>query len=158
MSRSALARIREPGVEEEVVPAWPPSQVCAAVLEAVLAVGQGRTDAGGTLARADSLVRAGWWAMGRMNLILAQLWEAEGEVAQALAAVRRREYDDPDGLNYLATCLRTEGRLAALAGDRDGAVRAYTHYLALVNRPEPRVQPVVMQVREELARLVGEVR
>jgi tetratricopeptide (TPR) repeat protein len=157
-AQRALVRIREPGVEEEVVPAWPPSQVCAAVLEAVLAVGQGRTDAGGTLARADSLVRAGWFAMEGMNLILAQLWEAEGDVARALAAVRRREYDDPVGAAYLATYLRTEGRLAALAGDGDGAVRAYTHYLALVNRPEPRVQPIVMQVREELARLVGEVR
>jgi hypothetical protein len=37
-------------------------------------------------------------------------------------------------------------------------VRAYTHYLALVTRPEPRVQPLVTQVREELARLVGEGR
>jgi hypothetical protein len=156
-AQRALARLREPGVEEQVFPAWPPSQVCAAVVEASEAVGRGRADAGIALARADSLVRAGWIATMHLNLILARLWEAQGDVSRALAAVRRRMYDDPEGPSYLATGLRMEGRLAALAGDRDGAVRAYTHYLALVNRPEPRVQPLVAQVREELARLVGEV-
>ncbi|HEX6432820.1 MAG TPA: hypothetical protein VFZ87_01190 [Gemmatimonadales bacterium] len=35
-------------------------------------------------------------------------------------------------------------------------MRAYSHYLKLVNRPEPRVQPLVAQVKGELARLVGE--
>jgi hypothetical protein len=101
-------------------------------------------------------VSAGWFAIAPLNLILARLWEAEGDLPRALGAVRRLEYDDPDGPAFLATRLRTEGRLATLAGDRDAAVRAYTHYLALVNRPEPRVQPLVEQVREELTRLVGE--
>jgi hypothetical protein len=94
--------------------------------------------------------------MAPVNLILARLWEAEGDLPRALGTVRRFEYDDPVGASYLTTRLRTEGRLAALAGDRDAAVRAYTHYLKLVNQPEPRVQPLVAQVREELARLVGE--
>jgi predicted negative regulator of RcsB-dependent stress response len=91
-----------------------------------------------------------------MNLILTRLWEAQGNLQRALAAVRRFEYDDPVGASYLATRLRTEGRIAAVAGDRDAAVRAYTQYLKLVNRPEPRVQPIVAEVREELAQLVGE--
>jgi serine/threonine-protein kinase len=155
-AQRARARLLEPGVEEHIFPAWPPAQVCAAVLEASVAVGRGRSDARIALGRADSLVRAGWIADVFMNLILARLWETEGDMSRALAAVRRRQYDDPDGPAYLATGLRMEGRLAALAGDRDAAVRAYTHYLALVNRPEPRVQPLVAQVREELARLVGE--
>jgi serine/threonine-protein kinase len=155
-AQRALAQLREPGVEEQGFPAWPPGKVCAAVLEASEAVVRGRADAGIALAQADSLVREGWIATMFMNLILAQLWETEGDLSRALAAVRRRQYDDPDGPAHLATGLRMEGRLAALAGDRDGAVRAYTHYLALVNRPEPRVQPLVAQVRQELGRLVGE--
>jgi eukaryotic-like serine/threonine-protein kinase len=154
-AQRALAQLREPGVEEQVFPAWPPGKVCAAVLEAFEAVVRGRADAGIALARADSLVREGWIATMFLNLILAQLWETEGDLSRALAAVRRRQYDDPDGPAHLATGLRMEGRLAALAGDRDGAMRAYTHYLALVNRPEPRVQPLVAQVREELGRLVA---
>jgi tetratricopeptide (TPR) repeat protein len=152
----ALARMRDPGVPEDVVPSWPPRQVCAAVLEAARAVGRKRPDPTPALARADSLVSLGWFAMAPMNLVLTRLWEADGDLSRALAAVRRFEYDDPVGAAYLATRLRTEGRLATLAGDKKAAVRAYTHYLALVNRPEPRIQPIVNQVRQELGRLVGE--
>jgi tetratricopeptide (TPR) repeat protein len=153
----ARARLLEPGVYDQIFPAWPPAHVCAAVLGASVAVGRGQSDARIALARADSLVRAGWIADIIFNLILARLWETEGDMSRALAAVRRRQYDDPDGAAYLATGLHMEGRLAALAGNRDAAVRAYTHYLALVNRPEPQVQPLVAQVRQDLARLVGEV-
>ncbi len=46
--------------------------------------------------------------------------------------------------------LREEGRLAALTGDRDGAIRAYRHYLALRSEAEPALQPEVKRVREEL--------
>jgi tetratricopeptide (TPR) repeat protein len=153
-----MERMLEPGAEEEVVPAWAPSQVCAAVIDASIAVGRKRTNARPVLARADSLVSVGWFASAPLNLILARLWEAEGDLPRALRAVRRCEYDDPAGPAYLGTRLRTEGRVAALAGDRDAAVRAYTHYLKLVNRPEPRIQPLVAEVRQELARLVGEER
>ena len=52
--------------------------------------------------------------------------------------------------------IREEGRVAALTGDRAGAVRAYEHYLALRSDPEPALRPEVERVRAELARLVGE--
>jgi hypothetical protein len=152
----AVARMRVPGAAEDVVPAWPPAEVCAAVVEAAVAVGEKRADARSAVARADSLVTLGWFAMAPLNLVLTRLWEAVGDLPRALGAVRRFEYDDPVGAAYLATRLRVEGRLAALAGDRQAAVRAYTHYLGLVNQPEFRVQPLVKQVRQELARLVGE--
>ena len=155
-AQRAVAKMLEPGIDEDVGPAWAPSQVCTSVIEASIAVGRRRTDARPALARADSLVSAGWFASAPLNLVMARLWEAGGDVPRALAAVRRYEYDDPVGATYLATRLRTEGRLAALAGDRDAAVRAYSHYLKLVNRPEPRAQPLVAQVKAELARLVGE--
>jgi hypothetical protein len=54
-----------------------------------------------------------------------------------------------------AYCLREEGRLAALLGDREGAIKAYSHYLALRYNPEPAVKPEVDRVR---AQLVGEPR
>jgi hypothetical protein len=57
-----------------------------------------------------------------------------------------------------AYCLREEGRLAALLGDREGAIKAYSHYLALRYNPEPAVKPEVDRVRAELAQLVGEPR
>jgi hypothetical protein len=53
---------------------------------------------------------------------------------------------------------REEGRLAALVGDREAAIKAYTHYLALRYQPEPSVKPEVDRVRAELAQLVGESR
>jgi serine/threonine-protein kinase len=152
----ALTRMREPGVPEAIVPAWPPAEVCASVLEAAMAVGRKRADARSALVRADSLVTLGWFAIAPLNLVLTRLWETEGDLVRALAAVRRFEYDDPIGAAYLATRLRTEGRLASAAGDPDASVRAYRHYLALVNRPEPRIEPQVTQVRAELAALVGE--
>jgi hypothetical protein len=52
--------------------------------------------------------------------------------------------------------LREEGRLAALAGDTAGAVRAYRQYLVLMAHPEPAVAPRVERIRAELARLEGQ--
>ena len=46
--------------------------------------------------------------------------------------------------------------LAALTGDREGAIRAYNHYLELRSDPELEVVPEVEAVRAELALLVGE--
>ena len=58
----------------------------------------------------------------------------------------------------LAYCRREEGRLAALVGDRAGAIDAYSQYLAMRYNPEPSVKPEVDRVRAELAGLVGEAR
>jgi serine/threonine protein kinase len=71
------------------------------------------------------------------------------EVAAALAAVRRRSMGLAPFPHHV-TYLREEGRLAALAGDRDGAIRAYRHYLALRSEVDPALQPEIRRVREEL--------
>ena len=133
---------------------------CAILLEAWLAVATGIPEAGAVLARLDSAMLA-WPVLDDQaiatNLVIARLQEARGNLAGALAAVRRRLYGGffP---RYLSTYLREEGRLAALTGDRDGAIRAYQHYLALRSDPEPALRPEAARVRAELASLLGEAR
>jgi hypothetical protein len=46
--------------------------------------------------------------------------------------------------------------LAALTGDRAGAIRAYRHYLDLRGEAEPALQPQGRQVRAELEALERE--
>jgi len=73
-----------------------------------------------------------------------------GDLPHALAIVRRH------GLfwnQFLSTQLREEGRLAALVGDREGAIHAYRHYIALRADAEPSLRPSVERARAELARL-----
>ena len=82
------------------------------------------------------------------SLIAARLHEARGDVRGALDALRRL-----DGVYFLSTKLREEGRLAAQVGDRAGAIRAYRHYLALRSAPEPALRPEVERVRAALRRL-----
>jgi hypothetical protein len=49
-----------------------------------------------------------------------------------------------------STFLREEGRLAALIGDRQSALRAHRIYLALRTAPEPAVASEVARVRSAL--------
>jgi hypothetical protein len=131
---------------------------CAILLEAVLAGAEKWPNAGEYLQRLDSLMLTGppyrelhqsW------NLVIARLKEAVGDHQGALAATRRRLYFYAEPL-FLAPYLREEGRLAALTGDRAGAIKAYRHYLALRAHPEPALRPQVEQVRAQLARLVDD--
>jgi len=89
------------------------------------------------------------------NLMLAQMLRRYGEPALALAAVRRRHYGEPAG-EYVALpeYLREEGRLAAQLGDTAGAIRAYRHYLALRENPDPPWRAPWDSVRAELAAMV----
>jgi serine/threonine-protein kinase len=128
---------------------------CGVLLEALLAAAEHRSDAGEEFGRLDSLLTAGGGLSG-WTMQVARWREAQGDLRGALRATRRRPgYFPPLTLSY---CLRQEGRLAALVGDRDGAIKAYTHYLALRYNPEPSIKPEVDRVRAELAQLVGEPR
>jgi hypothetical protein len=154
--------------------------ICTSLLEAKLAAASGAAGAGAALDRLDALIRSGPGGQRSgaavaftlspayvrstvgispcgfedfVNLEVARLRERQGDLRAALAAVRRRSYAY-HLTDYLATHLREEGRLAALAGDSAGAVRAYGHYLALRSNAEPAVRPSVEVVRRELAKLV----
>jgi hypothetical protein len=155
--------------------------VCATLLEAKLATASGATGAAAALDRLDSLIRSGPGGSRNGppvsftlspayvrstvgispvgfedfgNLEVARLRERQGDRRAALAAVRRRPYAY-HLTDYLAPHLREEGRLAALTGDRSGAVKAYRHYLALRSDPEPALRQEVEAVRAELTKLSG---
>ena len=128
---------------------------CHVMLEALLAAAEHRPDAGAAYGRLDSLLLLGGTPPGWV-VIAAKWHEAQGDTKGALRTIRRRAgYDEFWNLSYL---LREEGRLAALVADREGAIEAYSHYLALRYDPEPSVKPEVDRVRAELAQLVGEPR
>jgi tetratricopeptide (TPR) repeat protein len=135
---------------------YPGDRLCALILGALLAV---TADSARRAAAAEELESfllgtgvIGGPAYEYANLVLARVHEARGDARAALAAVRRRGGRHPWGL-YLSTYLREEGRLAAQVGDREGAIAAYRHYLALRSEPEPRLHAGVAQVAQELARL-----
>ncbi|MEP7325886.1 MAG: hypothetical protein ABI836_08060 [Gemmatimonadota bacterium] len=87
------------------------------------------------------------------NVVTGLIFETLGDPERAFAAVRRRAVWWTQYQPYLATQLREEGRLAALAGHRDRAIESYRQYLALRTNPEPEMVAEVEQVRGELRRL-----
>lgn len=133
--------------------------ICKAILDAQLAAGLHQPDALTSLTRLDSLMINAYPAGGPYlvlagNLTASRLFENAGNLPAALAAVRRRTYlHDSFGAAGLSTMLREEGRLAALTGDREEAIRAYQHYLRLRRNAEPRLAPQVAEVRRALAEL-----
>ncbi len=135
------------------------SRLCAELLEAWRAQSLERPDARARLERLDSLLATGPSTAfsEQADFAAARLLEAAGDRNGALRAVRRRPIN-VNGPPRLSAHLREEGRLAALTGDRDGAIAAYRHFLYLQSDPEPAVRPEVERVRAELARLVDETR
>jgi serine/threonine protein kinase len=131
---------------------------CAAVLDAAMATRAGRPDARILADRADSLLLRHSPSrrrdMNRVQLVLARTFDALGDPQAGLRVIRRRQPNNP--AYFLATILAEEGRLAARAGDRDGAVRAYRHYLVLRTDPDPELAAEVQQIREQLATLRAE--
>jgi eukaryotic-like serine/threonine-protein kinase len=130
----------------------------AQILDAQIAALAHRPDALARLRELDSVLQSAPTAgefepLG--NIIAARLWHGRGDDTRALAAVKRQLTGL--GLQPInVTALRDEGRYAALAGDREGAIRAYRHYLTLRSDPEPAVRSKVEEVRAELAALERE--
>ncbi len=156
----AAARLRQAAEPRDGARLVRNAHLCAMLLEAGAATLAGQPDARRLVERVDSAMRRGprnigeTWLSPTENLLIGRMFAALGDPARGLAAVRRGGHFDNDQL--VSTYRREEGRLAALAGDREGAIRAYNRYLELMADPEPAVQPVVDEVKQELARLVGE--
>ena len=102
---------------------------------------------------ADSLLQGREDVAAWAWLELARLYEGQGRVDRALRAVRRRylPLGEPEA-GGLAESFRMEGRLAALADDKVGALRAYQNYLRLRFDPEPSRVPQLDSVRAEIGR------
>ena len=128
--------------------------VCPMAIEAWAASIQRRPDAKTLIDRFDSTMsHLPMDADGVIgNLLVARLRLGSADTAAALRALRRRSYS-LSSLFYLATTLRQEGQLAAATGDRKGAIRAYTHYLALRAAPEEPLKREADEVRAALGAL-----
>ena len=133
--------------------------ISVTALEALYADRTGSPAAPLATARLDSLLaRADYttFSTGRIGfavLTAGRLLEKYRGPAAALSAVRRRSTWWSNDMPYLAAQLREQGRLAALAGERDEAVMSLRHYLALRPAPEPSQAAEVEAVKKELARL-----
>ncbi|MGH7629392.1 MAG: hypothetical protein ACREOF_08370, partial [Gemmatimonadales bacterium] len=129
----------------------------ATILDAQIVARENPGVAPDALERLDSMLAnpGPFYAPVAGNLVAARLHEQRGEPQAALRALRRRVFDlrsSPDYVRYY----REEGRLAALTGDRAGAVAAYNRYLRLRFDPEPRLRPQRDSVLAELAALERE--
>jgi hypothetical protein len=148
--------------------------VCAGLIDVLVARALG-TNVRATIQRWDSVVRpmpvppmSAWredGTRGLDNLLLARLLLQSGDTTAALGAARRRAVDislqlagnEPESASLLVDYLREEGRLAALTGDTTGAIRAYTHYLALRENPDYGPWRAERdEVKRELGALIGE--
>jgi hypothetical protein len=128
----------------------------APLLEARLATMRGDPAAARLTDRADSLWQGYSDGAAWAGLELARLYESQGRVDRALRAIRRRyvPLGEPEA-SGLAESFRMEGRLAALADDKVGALRAYQKYLRLRVDPEPSRLPQLDSVRAEIRALGG---
>jgi serine/threonine-protein kinase len=145
--------------EGAALPWWAPAneELCATILDAVIATQLNRPDARPLVARLDSLTLTVPDVDVRdpATLALARLWARLGEPARALDAVRRRQYHFRTGLPFLATRLREEGGWALEVGDTAAAQDAWKRFLILHQGPEPSQLRIVELVRARLKRLGG---
>jgi hypothetical protein len=149
-SRAALRVLRD-----SPSPADGPAVTCAALVDAISAVGRELPEAQRLVERADSIVAVGpplGDARAYASLAIARLYDRIGDAERALTSVRRRLYLR-GWPRYLATYLREEGRLAAATGDKEGAARAYRQYLAMRTAVAPSLRGEVDSVRAELGAL-----
>jgi len=131
--------------------------VVGRLLNTELAVRDRLADAPQRLEELDSLLQEVVTGVGfevPANIEAARLWHERGDPVRALASVRRRTQGFEG--SWLPRSLRDEGRYAALAGDRAGAIKAYRHYLRLRSEAEPVLQSEVASVRAQLEALEGE--
>ena len=153
-------RVAEAATDSAVAPMERPYYAaCAALLDALHAELTSDPAADARRLHAETLLAPGPRGRGTsllvpLNLLLARLHEGAGDLEAALRATRRAEAPFSYS-SLLHIKLREEGRLAALTGDRAGAIEAYRRYLGLRD-PEPDQRALDDRIRRELARLTGE--
>ena len=116
------------------------SQVLA-ISQAIAAVNRRDPAAERLVDRADS-ANKGYDGNDWRGQEIARLYQKQGRIDQALRLTRRRWSSlgmPSPGMN--AEYARMEGNLAALAGDKANAIRAYRRYLMLRSDPEPSMVP-----------------
>ena len=86
--------------------------------------------------------------------LMASLQERLGSPESALSTLDW-EKSFLEGRPYVGRFLRERGRLAALTGDTERAIREYELYLRLRYDPEPELEAEVEEVRRALAELTG---
>jgi hypothetical protein len=158
-SRTRLSLERLRAIERETGGPTTESQTEIALIEAMHSHLLRRPDTRQKVDRLDSLlaatdfraVHSGRSAM--TAIVTALIFESLGDTERAFAAVRRRAVWWNNDQVYLATQLREEGRLAALAGHRERAIEAYRHYLTLRTDPDPSLRQEADRIRQELIRL-----
>jgi DNA-binding SARP family transcriptional activator len=129
---------------------------CAVFLEALLTRHERPEALEAAIARVQVLADQGVQLPGAgfepLWLFLAKSAEEIGDLDGALNVVRRRSSSP----FMLPTLLRMEGRLAAAMGDTAAARRAYAHYLALRQDPEPSLRAEMLEVIQAYRELTGE--
>ena len=151
VDRTVAAIRRSAGQGETANPEIPRM---ADVLDAWGAATKRAPDAGKAIEKADSAARGWQLREEAWSLILGRAWAELGQFDRALVSIRRRH----NALGYpsmigLAEAMRLEGKIAAKAGDRSGAILAYERYLLLRRDPEPVMIPQRDSVVAELAAL-----
>lgn len=151
-TRRTIAFLRGAGHLRSVVAVATPPLVCAAILEATLAVELKQPDARTRVAAVDSLMLSGPAVSDAgtyAHILVSRLYRRLGESRLALDALRRRTYMT-GWPRYLATARHEEGRLAQLLGERSIAAASFAQYLALRRQPEPRLVREVEAVKQSL--------
>lgn len=152
-AREAVRELRAGGISRFRVPVGASPMGCAELVDVSLAVAEHDRDAMERLAHLDSLMLSGPAvadAVRYANLIVARHYQALGDPARGLAALRRRSYMR-GWPRYRATGLQLQIELATEMGDSASARRAYQRLMA--TRRPPRISDSRSTFARRLARL-----
>ncbi|MEO8576907.1 MAG: serine/threonine-protein kinase [Gemmatimonadales bacterium] len=136
-----------------------PAQLEIAFIEMLLAQAEKSPSLRERASRVDSLMlmqdisAASTTRYAQQTIVTARTWEKLRVNERALSAISRYAVWSNENAPFFGLQLREQGRMAALAGDRNRAVRAYRHYLAMHQVAEPSMKPQVDSVKRELARV-----
>jgi hypothetical protein len=129
------------------------------VLDAVHATVMRRPDAARAIAKFDSLMLRAPNVLSPPEVLLARLYQMNGNPQRALEVVRRRGFHFILSPLQLAASYRDEARYAVQVGDREGAVKAYERYIGMRATAESAADRLELEeVKRELARLSTEMR